>query len=228
MPQIPIYREQVNSNSVIDGRGATGDDFGAGVAREQGRLVDLVGTLADHMFKVHDEAALHKTSAQANADLDTFSTTLQQGSVDSSGNFVPPPPVAQHEQLFQDRVKAIDEQAQKNLSGGLLGNRANYVRFKESFDGQVEAAHIQVQKNSIAKAKDASLATINDAVNTYTQTAATQTGMQREQSVLAASSANDLALRSGLITAVEAVKRRDALARQMDVADVRADLRTTP
>ena len=221
MPNIPVYNAQVDPRGTIDGRSATGNDFGALESQAQGQFADVIEKLSDHMLAVQKQTKLARAVAAANQDLQTYGETLNQGSTDANGAYVPPPDPAQHEKLWNEKVKQVNEQAK-----GLLGDDQLYAEYETRVMPTVTSQQIQMRKNTIARAKDAALGTADEAINSFTDAAAASQGLAREQAVANAGSTIDTMARAGIITNVDAVKRKEALARNIDIADVKADLRT--
>ena len=226
MPLIPTYHEQINAAAEIRNPQATGTAFGAGVARAQGQFADevghfgaVVGQLADHMAKVHDATRLHAAQAQVSTDLNTFVQTLENGATDADGNYVPSPPVQDHERLFADKVKQIRAAAKASLPESI------YDQFTPQIDGDVGVAYLKLRKNSIVKAKDASLATINQVVNLRTAEASTLSGSARELVVAKGVAAINLAAAGGLIDRVEQGKRLQKFGHDIDLSDLVSDQR---
>lgn len=220
MPQIPQYKSQINPTGTGAGRGSSPADFGGQTADAAAQLGDLVTRLGEHMATAGNKGRVLKATARAQRRLQAYSFELQNGSTDEEGNYLPPPDPRDHEKLFDARAKQIDDDARKELGQGAL-----YAEYEGQARQVYETEKLSLRKANIGLLQNKALADLAAGLDDLAITAADGDERARLGSFERANTAIETYERAGLLDPTDAHDRRIAFGRQIDMSDLRRDMR---
>lgn len=220
MPQIPQYESRVSPQGFGTGRGSTPSDFGGQTAQAVGQLGEVVSRLGEHMSKVRDAGLLAKSTAKSQQALQEYSFQLQNGSTDGEGNYLPPPDPREHEKLFDDRAKQINEEAKAELGEGQL-----YAEYEASFQRTYGSERLTLRKANIDLQKNQALSDLTVGMDSLATVASQGDPRSRAEAIARAEESVDTFVAAGLIDPVKGVAQKKSFNRLVDVADLRRDLR---
>lgn len=223
MAKIRPYEQQQFGGSAPGGRQASPADFGAGTADAVADFGATLIRVGQHVDQVRQRTVLSGTTARAAQELQDYSFTLENGSVNQDGTIVAPPDPAQHLKLYDEKAKEIRGRVKSQLGDdrmfGLFDQDFNKVVLRESFG---------VRKNMIAKQKatalgefemtEDTLAEVAGRGDAFSQATAVEQYRMRLQDMVAA----------GIIGADKAPEREKKFMVMLERASVRESIRTDP
>ena len=108
MPRLPIYQQDAVRGNQLSGRRATPDDFGAGVSRAQAEAFATLSDVSAKVGNIERATKINERLMEMQNELNHFEEDLVNGQHDpETGNILPPPDPAQHENLFAARLEKI-------------------------------------------------------------------------------------------------------------------------
>lgn len=223
MPNIPGIRYNESLAGPVQQGQATPDQFGAGVWRAAGNLGEQVAELTGHLQMAHDEQKATSVAQKARARLQNLTTKLEQGEVAEDGTIIPAPDVGQHEELFQQELQSIQQDAENELGGG----RAMSL-FASDFTPFASTQEFSMKKNRLNKLKDETLGFLDESLSGAAKEFVDATELEKPL-------IQDRVLRQvqnaegrGVISNVEAVKRIAAFNEKVQVTGFMKILADSP
>lgn len=224
MPNIRTYQQRISADAQMPGRVATAGDFGGEIGEGLQALGNRLQAIGDHVNKVRRETMLASATAKATQELQEYSFTLQNGSIDAeTGEISAPPDPSLHVGLYQQKVKDITGRVK-----GEFKDDALYALFERDFGKVALRQSFDVRKNVIEKQRATALGEFNVYEDNITEVAAGADPLTRNAAVENYRVSLEKMMQAGVIDPVERAKREKAFLSRLDQEAVRAAIRKDP
>lgn len=158
---------KIAPRGLVGGRAANTGDVGVNLGPIASALNDAANYV-QQSDNIRRSALVSASVASAAQELSEFSFYLKNGSQADDGSLTAPPPAAQHQQLYQQRVKEINER-NKNMFGD---DEGTYGAYESNFQKFALKESFSVREHASVVMRSEANANLEKAIETFADVAA--------------------------------------------------------